>query len=546
MGSFPWCRIAPGVGRFVLSGTLFATALLPTCFSQTHSDSPAYKQTILAIQDKIESGQLEEARTLASAAAGKYPRDGGIENLRGVIEIEQGHTQAAVKSFSEAIAHSPQLAGAYLNLSRIKMATAATDRTDRAEALRLSLKVTQLEPANDEAHYQVGTILSWNKEYHSSLQHLEKLSPHSRIKIGAEALFCADYAALGDREKTTEAAHALANNPDLTEQDADTCLANLRSARRADLIDTVFSAVRTHQALSADGLRILGLAQEAEGKLPDARSTLESAFAAKTDSAEILEDLARVAGAANDNKGALGYLAHARDLQPNNPALPFQFAVVCVRMGLLAEARKALAEALRLDPNHPDYNLAMGVVVSYSSDPPQAIPYLARYHELRPKDPRGALELGAANYRARDYDTAARWLREAARNEKTAAEAHYYLGRIARQEGHLEAATTELKQVLALHPGHPDSLAELGQICVQNRDFGQASTYLNQALRTDPDNYAANFGLLELYARTGDSRRDQQAKRFEQVKEMKQQQEKEMMRVIEIRPNDEAGQRVLR
>jgi cytochrome c-type biogenesis protein CcmH/NrfG len=209
-----------------------------------------------------------------------------------------------------------------------------------------------------------------------------------------------------------------------------------------------------------------------------------------------------------------------------------------VRIDLFAEARKALTEALRLDSQNPDYNLGMGIVVSYSADPSQAIPYLAKYHDLRPRDPRGVLELGAANYRAKDYDTAARWLRQAVSSEKTAADAHFYLGRIARQEGHLEAATSEMKQVLALRPGQADSLAELGQICIQNRDFGHASTYLDQALRNDPDNYAANFGLVQLYARTGDPRRDRQAQRFEQIKGMKQEQEKEMMRVIEIRPND--------
>lgn len=508
--------------------------------AQTRPDSSAYKQALLAIQQQIETGNLDEARSLFDRAAAKYPRDGGLENLLGVIEIQQGHTDAAAKAFSAAIAHSPRLAGAYLNLSRVKMAAADTDMSARREALRLSLKAIELQPANDEAHYQAATILSWDKDYRSSLQHLQKLSPDSRARIGAQALFCADYAATGETEKTTAAARAMESNPDLTEQDANTCLPGLRVARRADLIESVFTAAATHQPLSPSGLRILGLAQEAEGKLPAARATLESAFAAAPTSVEILEDLARVAKAAGDNQGALGYVAHARDLQPNNAALAYDFAAICVRMGLLAEARKALTQALRLAPDNPAYNLAMGIVVSFSADPTQAIPYLTRYHELRPADPNGILQLGAASYRAKDYDTAVKWLRPAAANPKTAPEAHFYLGRIARQEGRLDEATAELKQVLALHPGHPDSLAELGQICVQNRDFSQASTYFEQALHADPDNYAANFGLLQLYARTADPRRDQQSRRFDQIKNMQQEQEKEMMRVIEIRPNEPA------
>jgi Tfp pilus assembly protein PilF len=148
------------------------------------------------------------------------------------------------------------------------------------------------------------------------------------------------------------------------------------------------------------------------------------------------------------------------------------------------------------------------------------------------------LELGAANYRGKDYETATHWLRLAVANPTTAPDAHFYLGRIARQEGHLDSATAELKQSLAVRPDQPDTLAELGQIYLQNREFNQASSYFDRALRKDPDNYGANFGLLQLYARTGDARRDQQAHRFEQIKDMKQEQEKEMMRAIEIRPND--------
>jgi Flp pilus assembly protein TadD len=269
-----------------------------------------------------------------------------------------------------------------------------------------------------------------------------------------------------------------------------------------------------------------------------ARTTLEKAFAAKDRSVEILEDLTRVARAANDNQGALGYLAHARDLAPNNAALAYEFGAVCVRMGLYAEARKAISEALRLEPDNAEYNLGMGVVVSFSADPAQSLPFLKRYHALRPKDPEGVLALGAANFRAKDYDTASQWLTEAVSGTKTAADAHYYLGRIARQEGRLDEATSQLKQSLALKPDQPDALAELGEISLQTHDYAQAATYFDQALRHDPDNYVANFGLLQLYARTGDARREQQSHRFDEIKNLKEERDRQMMRSLEIRRND--------
>jgi uncharacterized protein HemY len=96
-----------------------------------------------------------------------------------------------------------------------------------------------------------------------------------------------------------------------------------------------------------------------------------------------------------------------------------------------------------------------------------------------------------------------------------------------------------------LRPDQPDALAELGQVSVQTRDYVQAAAYFDQALRLDTDNYAANFGLLQLYARTGDSRREQQSQRFDQIKNKKAERDQQMMRVIEIRPDGDPDSRDL-
>jgi tetratricopeptide (TPR) repeat protein len=421
------------------------------------------------------------------------------------------------------------------------MQTAATDAVTRAEARRLSERVIQLEPGNDEAKYQLATILGWEKSYQRSLDYIAKLTPQARAEIGAEALRCSDEAAVGHRDETTQAANALAANPDLTEQDALSCLPQLRTAHRADLIETIYAAAAKRQPLSAEGIRILGLAQEAEGKLPEARATLETAYAADTKSAVVLVDLARVAEAAKDHDGALGYLAHARDLQPADASLPYEFGVICLKMELYGEGRKAIEQAVKLAPDNPLYNYSMGIVASFGGDPAQALPYLDKYHTLHPQDATGILALGTTYFRAKEYDTAIKWLKQAVANSTTASVAHFYLGRIARLEGHSDEAIADLKQSLALHPDEPDVLAELGQVYVFNRDYPRASPALERAVQLDPDNYAANFGLLQLYARTQDARREQQSKHFEEIKDKKDERDRNMLRTIEMRPDGESG-----
>ena len=501
-----------------------------------------YRQTVLTIQQHIEAGDLEGARALITKADREFPADGGLENLLGVVEIQEGHAERAKQQFAAAIRHSPKLVGAYMNLGRVYMEAAAGDASARAETLRIYEKVLQIEPGNAEANYQSATLLMWSKSYQRSLDHLARLSPEVRSKAGVENLVCADEAGLGHAEAARQAAVSLAANEDLTEQDAMIILPALRTARRADLIEMIFSAAGSRHQLSPSGLRILGLAQEAEGKLGEARATLERAYAADTSSVSPLIDLARIADAEKDYRGALGYLAHARDLQPQDPALPYEFGVICSKMNLLEEARKAIGDAVKLAPDNPDYNFGMGMVASFGHDPTEALPYLEKYHSLRPSDPAGILALGATYFRAKDYENASLWLKQASSNSQSAAGAFYYLARIAREKGRLDEAIVDLAESSKAKPDQPEVLAELGQIHVQMKKYTDAEKEFDAALALESDSYAANFGLLQLYARTGDPRQAEQSKRFEAVKDKSEQQSREMLRVIEIDPKGKPPQ----
>ena len=513
---------------------LFAL-LLSAMPANSQTAAQAYHQTVVSIQQQIEADNFERARTMIAAAARKYPSDGGLDNLLGVVEIQQGHVERARQAFSTAIKHNPRLASAVMNLSRIDMQAASDDLSRRAEARRLSEKVLQLDPSNDEAKYQLATILAWDHSYRRSLDYLETLGQQAREQVGAEALRCSDEAALGLREGASKAATALAANPDLTEQDAMVCLPALRKARRADLIEVLFASAAGHQTLSSAGLRILGLAMEAEGKLKPALAMLESAFAANSKSVAVLVDLTRVAEAASDHKGALGYLAHARELEPDDASLAYEFGVICFKMDLYGEGRKAITEAVNMAPGNPTYNYELGMIASLGNDPSEALSYLNKFHSLRPHDETGILALGVAYFRAKDYDSALNWFKQAVSSAATAADAHFYLGRIARQEGHLDEASRELKQSLSMRGDSADALAELGQVYLANRDNSDADSSFERGIQLDPDNYTANLGLLQLYARTGDQRRDRQSKRFDEIKSKKEQHDREMMRTIEIR-----------
>ena len=522
-----WRAISAGVACLVSSHAMM--------LAQTAGS--AYERTVLQIQQQIESGDLKQARSRLVEAGKRFREDGGLENLLGVVEIEEGHAAAAEKAFQRATIHSPKLAGPYLNLGRLYMQSASKDARGPAKALRAYESALTIAPANAEANYQAAVLLMLDKRYDRSLEHIARLDEAARSGAPALAVQCADEAGLGQKEIAERDATALAADRRLTEADVVEILPVLRASQRADLVVLLLTAAGEKQPLSADGLRALGLAQESAGDLEGSRSTLEGAAAADRRSTATLVDLARVAREQKDYKGALGYLAHAREMEPRDAMLLYYFGLASLDMNLLAEARKAFGEAVQLDPESAQINFAMGTVSAFAQDPTSAFPYLRKYLALRPADPAGILALGTTSFRAKDFEGAIPWLKQAAGDTRTALTAHFYLGRIARQQGRFEEALSELKLAMAgTKPERPEVSAELGETYLAMKRYTEAEEALQRATAIDPENYVANFGLLQLYSRTGDGRRVEQAKRFTAIQNKSQAQYQDMMRMIEIRP----------
>ena len=128
------------------------------------------------------------------------------------------------------------------------------------------------------------------------------------------------------------------------------------------------------------------------------------------------------------------------------------------------------------------------------------------------------------------------WLREAAQVPETATTAHYYLGSIALQVRRFDDALNELQQALKGSPDFPNALAELGQYYLMRKDYQDAEREIRRALEIEPDHYSANFYLLTLYTRTGDPRREAQAKRFEELQKLLDEKTQELLRMVEVRP----------
>jgi tetratricopeptide (TPR) repeat protein len=281
---------------------------------------------------------------------------------------------------------------------------------------------------------------------------------------------------------------------------------------------------------------LLAAIYEGQGALDRARAVLDEAAQASP-SVDLLLDLTRRAVKQKDNKGALGYLAHARGLEPANARVHYLFGIVCIELDLGVEAFNALREAVRLAPEDPLVNYALGAVALHRRDASEAVPYFRKYAALRPGEPRGALAVGLALYRAGDFPAARVELSRAAPHDETAAAASYFLARIAREENDLPEALRLAQKAVELLPDYADAHAELGLVYFRLRQADKAEDALRRCLALDRDNYLGNLHLQMLYERQRDPRAAEQARRVEELNKRRDQKADEFRRVIEVQPN---------
>ena len=363
-----------------------------------------------------------------------------MRNFLGVLEAQEGHYEAAETRFREALARAPQYTDAALNLGRLYQENAAKDAGALGKALRVYEGILQYEPDHVEARYQSAVVLHAQGEFARSLEHLDRLPAADQERPASLALRCGNQAGRGDRAKADEAADRLLDRLDVTEDDLRPILPDLLTHGREDLALRFLERLRAQGLASVEAQRQLGLLYEGRKDLDKARAVLEKAAESRTPSVTLLVDLARVAHAQHDDRGALGYLAHARAREPENAGVHFFFGMICVDLDLGVEAFDSLREAVRLAPDNPSFNYALGAVALHRRDPGEAIPYFKKYAELRPQDSRGPFAIGAAAFQAHDFPLARVELQKAAGRPETAAGAHYFLARIAREEGDLDEA----------------------------------------------------------------------------------------------------------
>jgi tetratricopeptide (TPR) repeat protein len=505
--------------------------------SPAPQDNVAPQSTVQQIAALLERADVNAASRLVDPALKSHPADPVLHNFAGVIAAQQDAFGPAEAHFETAIRLAPASTAAYENLGRLYQQRAGGNPAMRAKAIAIYRRLLDVEPRSAEALFQSGFLLALDGQFAASRAMLDRLPEETRQRPQALAVLAADLNALGDAAAARVVVDRLAAHPALTEADVLAVLPVLAIGPDTSVAALMIDALDRRALASPRALQALAMIHVRADRFAEARQVLERAVAAGGATAPLLMDLARTAVKLKANREALGYLAHARSLEPANPMVHFLFGMVCVEENLVREAYESMKRAVELDPDNPLVNYAMGAVATHRHDPSEALPYFEKYVRLKPDDPRGHFALGSARFYSNQFEEARPELERATRAPETATGAHYFLARIARQVNDLDTARREIERALQLNAELADAWAELGLIQTRSKEYQHAERSLSKALALAPEHYAASVNLATLYARTKDPRREAQAARVAALIERREARAQEFLRIIEAVPD---------
>jgi len=146
-----------------------------------------------------------------------------------------------------------------------------------------------------------------------------------------------------------------------------------------------------------------------------------------------------------------------------------------------------------------NYGIAMLDAQQYE----QSVRAFEQVAKTRPDYADAYTNIAIANFSWQRYDDSRASLEKALKLSPHNARALYYLALVERNQGNLEAAITDLREVITQFPRSRDAHRELGFSYYQQRKYNEARVEYETLQTIDPDDLAAHYILSIVYRRLG-------------------------------------------
>lgn len=183
---------------------------------------------------------------------------------------------------------------------------------------------------------------------------------------------------------------------------------------------------------------------------------------------------------------------------PKDDNLYYDRAKIYIELNRVNDAIADLARAVSINDKEFKYHMLLADAYFSNGDVGKSYSSLQRALELEPDSQEAFLKMGEIAYYSRDYDRAMDNLGKVTAKDPQNRTALFMKGFIYKETGDTTNAILLLRKVCDYHPDYAPAFEELGMLYADHHD-PLAVEYLNTALRLQPDNTNALYGLAMYY-----------------------------------------------
>lgn len=257
---------------------------------------------------------------------------------------------------------------------------------------------------------------------------------------------------------------------------------------------------------------------------------------------------------------AINLFNQCKQTNPQDARPYFYAGLALAEAGRLSAAALELDEAVRRDPQRPEYLVCQANLFARLKQKAPAEEVLATlqkqdaverleatwlwmlsdvYYRMErfsdalrlldllakrnPGDPRLDLNRGQAYAYQSQFDLAQEALQKSIAKHPSNALAHFELGKLLHLRNDLPAAKKALLEAVHLEPKNPQYLQKLGAVCLALKELDEALVYLERAAALDQNSSQIYYSLSQAYQRQG--KREKAAGLMKQFQALKQREE---------------------
>ena len=415
-------------------------------------------------QEDINAGRYSQAEEDLSRAVAADPTNWKLWNNLGVVRIQLGESESAIKAFERARRLAPQEAPPYFGLGFAYMKTG--DYEKALEAYRGGLA---RDPNDVTANQNYAFLLTQNGDFRDVVEPLKRLKSLQPEDVSTRATLIEAY---------------------------------LKAGMKNEGEDEINQLLKAHIATMQEELSLAKLLL-ADGQGSPAVEVLRHTAATWPEAAEPHGDLGLLLTKGQQYEAAVSELGRAAQLDPNSAEYALGLGEALLRWRHDSVALQYLLAVQTKFGKLPLYEFELGLAYYYLTQYPPALKEFENVAQEQPKSSQVQYLLGGTYQALGELDKAEDCFRKAIALKPD--EASYYLVLASLLKKVHPADLTEpvslSEKALALSPDNEDVKLLLASCYQTQGKLAEAQALLEAVVTSDPDFRAAHVALAQVYFR---------------------------------------------